>query len=137
MKRFPELRQLSEDHHHALVLARRTRAAEDDASASKMWQEVEEKFRLELNPHFIIEEKFLAPHIEALGEQELIKRFRSDHKELRALVNDRAAWSLTSLKAFGKVLEAHVRFEERKFFEVAQKRLPIAILKAVEQAAAG
>ncbi len=137
MKRFPELRKLSEDHHYALVLARRTRAAGDDASASKMWQEVEEKFRLELNPHFIIEEKFLAPHIEALGEPELMKRFRSDHKKLRAFVGDSADRSSAALKAFGEVLEAHVRFEEREFFEVAQNRLPIAILKAVEQAAAG
>ncbi|NOZ08740.1 MAG: hemerythrin domain-containing protein [FCB group bacterium] len=136
MKRFPELRKLSDDHHQGLVLARHARVAGDAPSAVRVWQEVEEKFRLELNPHFIVEEKYLAPPLEALGEKELVKRFYSDHRELRAFINDTKNRTIAALNAFGDLLEAHIRFEERELFEVAQARLPAATLKAVEKAAA-
>lgn len=55
LKRIPELRKLSEDHHHGLVLARRARLAGDgdeDFSAAHVWEEIERKFQNELEPHF-------------------------------------------------------------------------------------
>ncbi len=61
MKRIPELRKLSEDHHYGLVLARKARLAKDETSAKKVWWEVMNKFQDEFDPHFIIEEKYLAP----------------------------------------------------------------------------
>ena len=134
MKRSPELRKLSEDHHHGLVLARHALLAEDDSSAQNVWQEVERKFQTELDPHFIIEEKYLAPPLESLGENTLIERFNDDHKELRSFIHDQNNRSLSALKIFGELLEAHIRFEEREFFEIAQSRLSPENLKAVEKA---
>jgi hemerythrin-like domain-containing protein len=134
MKRIPELRKLSEDHHYGLVLARKARLAKDETSAKKVWWEVMNKFQDELDPHFIIEEKYLAPPLETLGENALIERFHNDHKELRSLVHDLVGHSLITLKKFGEKLEAHIRFEERELFEVAQKRLSVESLKAIEKA---
>ena len=134
MKRIPELRKLSEDHHHGLVLARKARSVKDETLAEKVRLEVVNKFHDELDPHFIIEEKYLAPPLETLGENALIERFRNDHQELRSLVHDLVRHSLTTLKKFGEKLEAHIRFEERELFEVAQKRLSVESLKAIEKA---
>jgi iron-sulfur cluster repair protein YtfE (RIC family) len=137
MKRLPELRQLSEDHHHGLVLARKARRAgtvSKTPSITAIWEEVLEKFRLELEPHFLIEEQYLAPPLLDLGETELIQRFNLEHRQLRALVNHQNNWSLTALHAFGKLLEKHIRFEERELFEVAQRRLSANHLKAIQEA---
>ncbi|MFQ6609964.1 MAG: hemerythrin domain-containing protein [Fidelibacterota bacterium] len=135
MKRFPELRQLSEDHHHGLVLARRARQADRNLESIRMiWQEVAEKFRLELEPHFHIEEQFLAPPLVALGETKLTRRFNREHRQLRKLVKNQNEWSLATLLQFGELLEKHIRFEERELFETAQKRLSVDDLKTIEQA---
>lgn len=134
MKRIKELRKLSEDHHHALVLSRHALLAKDDSSAYKVWQEVDRKFQVELNPHFIIEEEHLIPPLESHCETALIERFHKDHKELRFLVNDKTERSLSSLKKFGEILKAHIRFEERKLFEIAQSQLSSENLKTIERA---
>ena len=118
MKRHPDLRPLSDDHHGALVLARRTRrAAEraDDASAlAAQWQDVCRKFAAELEPHFEIEERWLLPRLEAAGETALVERNCAEHARLRELVRQGA--SATVLAEFAALLERHVRFEEREVF---------------------
>ncbi len=75
MKRIPEFRKLSEDHHHGLVLARRaylTGIGTKGFSVPSVWEEVERRFRYELEPHFKIEEEYLVPPLEEIGEIELI-----------------------------------------------------------------
>jgi hemerythrin-like domain-containing protein len=136
MKRSAELRDLSDDHHTALVLARRCRswakleAAESLASA---WRQVHEAFAAHLAPHFEIEERHLLPGLEAIGEAQLADRIRADHAALRALV-EAPAPSPAAIERFGRLLESHVRFEEREAFEVAQSRLPPGALRAVADA---
>lgn len=137
LKRIPELRKLSEDHHHGLALARRARLAGDGNegfTASHVWEEIERKFQDELEPHFRIEEEYLAPPLAALGEMELIERFNKDHRILRESVSDQSARSPSALKQFGEMLERHIRFEERELFEIAQQRLSSDDLKAIEKA---
>ncbi len=137
MKRISEFRQLSIDHHHGLVLARRARKAETGTkgiSASRVWEEVEKKFQYDLEPHFKIEEKYLVPPLEAIGEIDLIKRLQIDHKRLRRIINDKSVRTFAALKQFGEILERHIRFEERELFETAQKRLSSHDLELLEQA---
>ena len=137
LKRIPELRKLSEDHHHGLALARRARLAREGdggLSVSQVWEEIERKFQNELEPHFRIEEEYLAPPLVALEETKLIERFNEDHKVLRNSVSDQSARSLSALKQFGEILEQHIRFEERELFEIAQRRLSSDELKAIEMA---
>jgi len=119
VKRHPDLRPLSEDHHTALVLARRTRrAAErggDDAGAlDAQWRDVVRAFAAELEPHFATEERWMLPRLEESGETRLVERTRADHARLRELVRDAA--SAPVLAEFAALLERHVRFEERELF---------------------
>lgn len=136
MQRAPQLVSLSHDHHHALVLARRCRlCAAADASGDLVatWEEVREAFPGRLDPHFRIEEAHLIPALEAAGETAMVERLREEHAALRALAASESATAST-LERFGTLLEAHVRFEEREVFELAQRRLPAATLDAIAEA---
>jgi len=137
MKRIPELRQLSKDHHHGLVLARHARkagAGTGGISVSSGWEEVEKKFQEELEPHFQIEEEYLVPHLTTIGEIKLVDRLKDDHEILRRIIRNKAVRTPLALKQFGEILDRHIRFEERELFEIAQERLSSQILKSVEKA---
>ena len=136
MKRVPELRDLSDDHHTGLLLARRCKQLGDrerDPSTEAFWDLIEEAFVLHLAPHFEIEERLLVPALEALGEASLAERIRADHAALRAL-HEAKAPRLASIVEFGERLEAHIRFEERHVFEPTQDRLPANVLEAIAAA---
>jgi hypothetical protein len=130
MRRDPRLRDLSDDHHQALVLARR---ASTSSQVPETWAEVRRRFDAELAPHFAVEERVLLPALEAAGEAALAARTRSEHAQLRALL-DGDADAEARLRAFGALLTAHVRFEERELFPAAEARLPSAVLDAVAAA---
>ncbi len=138
MRRDPNLQDLSRDHHHALVLARRAvRAATDgsDAEVALMWGSIAAAFSAELEPHFEIEERLLLPPLEAAGADEVARRTRADHQQLRALlmVGDDARGQL---RRFGELLRDHVRFEEAELFPAAEQLLGPAELAAVALASA-
>lgn len=137
MKRTPELQALSHDHHHGLALARRAkRAAEagEEKSVREAWAEVETKFESELEPHFQIEEALIAPALELQGESELTRRLHSEHEALRRCALPQSGRTRADLERFGKLLEAHIRFEESEFFEVAQQRLSADALHRISEA---
>jgi hypothetical protein len=137
MKRIPELRDLSEDHHHGLVLAqkaKRAAAGVDARAAAEIWVEVEMHFASELLPHFQIEETYMAPALEAAGESALTARLYDEHRALRECVRSGGGRTPADLGRFGELLENHIRFEEREFFEVAQKRMSPEALGAVAAA---
>jgi len=125
MKRRPWLRPLSDDHHGALVLARRVRrAAQQARSASalaKLWSEVAARFAAELEPHFAVEERWLFRALEAAGETALPARALADHARLRDLV--RAEPTAAAALELAERLESHVRFEERELFPRAESLL--------------
>lgn len=137
MKRVPELRDLSEDHHHGLVLARKARQAgsgEAGLDAGAVWTEVEMQFATVLAPHFLIEETLIAPFLEAAGESRLTKRLYDEHRALRECVRSGGGRTPADLRRFGELLDDHIRFEEREFFEAAQARLSPEQLGAVAEA---
>ena len=137
MKRVLELRGLSDDHHHGLVLARKAKragAGELDAPAKETWAEVEAQFAAELAPHFLIEETLIAPALTAAGEGALTKRLYEEHRALRACVLPGGGRTREDLTRFGELLENHIRFEERELFESAQKCMTSEALAAVAEA---
>jgi len=133
MKRVAALRALSDDHHSALVLARRCERAAEEGVWQAVWRHVQDAFAAHLEPHFRIEEDHLLPGLEAIGEPALAERIREDHAALRAL-RDEAAPTAETVGELGGRLEDHVRFEERTVFESTQHRLPEATLRAVAEA---
>lgn len=137
MKRSPQLEPLSDDHHNALVLARRCRhaaeSAASEASVAELWHELRRRFAAELEPHFAVEERLLLPALTDAGESALAERTRGEHARLRALVASAPAAERAA--AFGKLLHDHVRFEERTLFPRAEAVLPAPLLEAVGRAA--
>lgn len=126
MKRVPGLRDLSEDHHLGLVLARTARkaaAGKGGLSVVEVWAEVAATFTAELEPHFRIEESFLAPALERVGESALAQRLLDEHAALREFLIPERDRTATELARFGELLDKHIRFEERELFEVAQDKL--------------
>ncbi len=136
MKRDRRLRQLSDDHHQALVLARRaTSAAMSTPEAALVaWEEIVRRFHRELTPNFSVEDQHMLPALERAGVGALAKRTRGEHAELRRLVSEDRHDVATRLDRFGALLRAHVRFEERVLFEAAQEQLNNAELDAVNEA---
>src|SRR5688500_16831419 len=89
MKRSAELRDLSEEHHHGLVEARRLRKA---AAGEVPLEEAVELFlgawREEIGPHFRAEEEVLLPLYSAAAgaENAGIVRTLTEHVALRLAV---------------------------------------------------
>lgn len=122
MQRFPALRQLSSEHHHGLVLARRAReqAKADIAQRRDTWEALRAAFDTELEPHFQREEQRLLPALEQAGELALVRQTLEEHRQLRALI---AAGDVDALAVFAQALGDHIRFEEQVLFETAQRVL--------------
>jgi hypothetical protein len=137
MKRSDALRDLSDDHHTALVLAlhaRRAAASGDPDAIASAWAAIDRDFPQRLEPHFAIEERWLAPPLAATGETALPARMQDDHAALRTLAAAGEDRSADALGRFADRLATHVRFEERKLFPAAERRLSPAALAAIATA---
>ena len=124
MKRRPALRQLSREHHGALVFALRITKASDATTLAHLMETVPDFFAQELEPHFRDEEASLLPHLAAAGADALVRRTIDEHWALRELVDRIATGDPTSLTEFAQALRAHVRFEEHELFATAEALLP-------------
>jgi len=137
VRRHPHLQPLSDDHHGALVLARRTRLAvegcPDRSALIETWEDARRHFARKLEPHFRVEEERLFPQLEAAGECALVERARAEHASLRELI--RAEPDPEVAMEFAGLLHRHVRFEERELFPRAESLLALATLEAAGRAA--
>lgn len=126
MKRHPQLQDLSREHHGALQLALHAKRATLSGDATRIAASAAtcvNAFAAELDPHFVIEETILLPKLAQKGEHELVRRTLAEHEEMRRLVAQLNSPDATTLQSFSELLSAHVRFEERELFEVAQQHL--------------
>jgi hypothetical protein len=119
MKRHGQLLELSRDHHAALVLAvhaQRAAASGESEAVAAAAADCRDAFDAELDAHFALEENDLLPLLLAAGEGRLAQRLTSEHARLRGLRSQLREPDAVALRAFGEVLTAHVRFEEREMF---------------------
>ena len=136
MKRHPGLQRLSREHHVALVLAKQAQRFEGEtAEATRFMAEVAQAFAIELEPHFLAEESGLLAALDAAGQAVLAERTLAEHQTLRAVARRLAAGDTASLRRFGELLEAHIRFEERDLFPRAESILPPQALSVIDRAA--
>jgi len=131
VKRSPALIPLSHDHHHALVEARRLRRAADEperaATAASAFLCL---FRDETIRHFREEEELLFPLVVSFDDaRELVtealiqhQRLHAETMRLRQLIDTGDALT-TAMCEVGRLLEAHVRLEERKLFPLIERLL--------------
>jgi len=130
MKRSPELRDLSEEHHHGLVAARRLRrAALGEIPMELAVAHFLESWREEIQPHFRREEEVLLPGYARVvpADDALIVRTLTEHVALRRAVIEiedaRGAERLRLAGALGQALDDHIRFEERVLFPAVEAAL--------------
>ena len=136
-KRHPSLIPLSHDHHHGLVLAFRLREGlpRNRQPADNPQGQAEDTirfFRDNLIAHFRAEEEVLFPALRAYVPYAapMLATLTTEHGEMRAQVecltqaSPDAATLQTRLKAFGDLLERHIRREERELFPFYEKYVP-------------
>lgn len=124
MKRHEALQPFSRDHNVGLVLARNlSRAdAEDQPGRERLAAEAASYWREEMEDHFAEEERLLAP----LASPESARRLKEEHAaiaETLARVGARA--DTAAMRTLGRLLDDHIRWEERQFFvEIEQSATP-------------
>ncbi len=140
MKRAPELRKLSEDHHHGLVNARRLKKAaegEEERATEKTAREFLDFWQKDTSLHFREEEEVLLPVMARYGgdvAHESLVKMLEEHAKLRGLamrLSDEVVGGnvrLETLREIGEQLEAHIRLEERVVFPLVEDSLPDAAL---------
>ncbi len=140
MKRTPELRSLSEDHHHGLVQARRLRRAADGDEAHPAQKTASgflDFWQRDTAIHFRKEEEVLLPVMARHGgdvSQDALVEMLEDHARIRGLVmrlSDEVVGGtvqLATLREIGDRLEAHIRLEERVVFPFVEGSLSEAAL---------
>jgi iron-sulfur cluster repair protein YtfE (RIC family) len=140
MKRTPELRTLSEDHHHGLVHARRLRRAAEGGegytleAAAKAFLHLWQK---DTSIHFRKEEEVFLPVMARHGgdvPQDPLVEMLAQHARIRGLVmrlSDEVVGGNVrpeTLREIGELLEEHIRLEERVVFPLVEDSLPEAAL---------
>ena len=141
LKRRPELQPLSSEHHNGLLLALRVRtslagrpAAGAPASLAGLVDCVRGDYESMLLPHFRSEEEVLLAietrHIDT--HDPFVVRVLTEHVAVHGHVLEATREGRTddarrtALGHFATLLDAHIRFEEREWFERLQASLPEA-----------
>lgn len=146
MRRHEALQDLSRDHHHGLVAAKRlVEAAQGDKDAGDPTDEARWFVGFwddELAAHFTEEEHVLLPiyhrHVD-LGEDELVVRMLEDHAWFRdavpalqvAIEDDGDVPA--RIEELGERLDEHARFEDRELFPRLEEALSEAELAEVHE----
>lgn len=139
MKRSQSLRDLSSDHHQALVQARRLVKASSSETSGAVDRPVDEVardflafFAEETTRHFREEEEVLLPAFARYGDPSLppVVRMLVEHVRIRQLVDDLQRQSeagdphLSTMQAIGDLLRGHVRHEEDVVFPLIEGTMP-------------
>ena len=138
LRRHVALQDLSRDHHRALLLARGLRwdvprhlRSDLPKTSVERAAHVRSVFDAELAPHFLAEESVLFPAVAGKdgGIDGLCAEATNEHDALRALVAVLGETNLGpiviehTLDRFGRLLEDHVRKEERSLYPRIQEVL--------------
>jgi hypothetical protein len=134
MKRHPDLRIFSDDHHQGIVSARRLRrAAGDEGDLTDTARAFLEFWREDTSLHFRKEEEVLLPVLARYGghlAQGSVVEMLAQHARIRGLamqLGDEIEGERVredTLRELGEQLEAHIRLEEREVFPFIEEALP-------------
>lgn len=137
LKRHEALKPLSRHHMEALHLGlklRRAGTSESKLSPKELQREVQVFWEPNGQEHFREEEEILLPvfaQYRPIDRKEIIEMLL-EHVKIRALVDQiihTKTIDVQIMNELGKLLEIHVRKEERIIFEMIQKELPSDVLE--------
>lgn len=123
MKRKPFLKQLSREHDHSLVFARKVGlwASEERTGTYQM---VREAFLAELASHFHTVESCFLPML-GQADKNIVERALEDHSRLRELAMHGS--SMADMREFGELLQSHVSFEELELFPALEGHMQAVV----------
>jgi len=140
-RRHPALIPVARDHHECLILAQRlmhgTTASERDWPREPVPQAalLARFFARHLRAHFAAEEDLVFPAARSAGSEAeiLVVQLLAEHREMAVLVEQLAEnpqVTAAELGAFGKLLNDHIRLEDRQLFPLLETELgPEALLE--------
>lgn len=135
MKRDNNLQPLSRQHHNGLLMALLlSKGIKKNANLKTMADFILDSWKKELNQHFILEEEILLPALkEKTFDPTLTARLLSEHQQIRSLVRrmEKGEFTVEDISDFSRLLEQHIRFEERIYFPEAEKQLTPDELKHI------
>lgn len=131
IKRTVHLQPLSREHHDGLLFVWKIRQGLDNhASLDKLKDYTSWFWKNHIKPHFYQEEKILLPFFNPADA--LALRLKEEHDHIRELIltigHDPVRHDFIQLC---NLLDAHIRFEEREFFNYLELHLSEQELKDV------
>jgi hemerythrin-like domain-containing protein len=133
IKRDQRLIWLSRDHHDGLLIVWKIRQGlRQGIDVRRIIDYVLHAFAADLEPHFKEEEVLLFPNLDP--KDDLRVRAEAEHAALRETIRkckSFAADNVALLQEFAAMLDAHIRFEERKLFPHVEQVVPMEILNEV------
>jgi iron-sulfur cluster repair protein YtfE (RIC family) len=133
IKRSPELRHLSRDHHDGLLLCWKIRnGIKKQIEPERIRAYVLCFFENDLEQHFMQEEKYLFSH---LSDTDVMKgKAIRQHENIRSIIQSLVSDTKLSnelLEAFANELELHIRYEERELFNYIEQTIPFEKLNEI------
>jgi hypothetical protein len=123
LKRHPALQDYSREHHDELMLVWKIREGlKHNISPDRIQKFIVHHFNENTKFHMSNEENFVLKYFSE-NDPDRIKILK-DHnqlKELFDLFSKNIKCSIDIIKSFAEILENHIRFEEREFFQRIQK----------------
>jgi hypothetical protein len=138
IKRHPALVPFSRDHHYGLLLVWKIREGlRTGVEAERISRYLYFFYEKDLRGHFLEEEELL---LSKLPEGDSLRRIIDDeHKkihELAAAIQSNPV-DASLLAGFASTLEAHIRFEERVFFNHFQQNVAPELLNELQALSPG
>jgi len=144
-RRHPALVPLASDHYNGLALA--LRLQQGTKALTRMWSHdlkfqagyVVSFFQTELQHHFVVEEKVLFPVVvrHVKEARAIVDDLLNDHRAMESMVKrfcEPVSTALAQeLNEFGRILEHHIRKEDRQLFPLFETQAPPEVLKRTEQ----
>jgi hemerythrin-like domain-containing protein len=131
IKRSSQLQPLSREHHDGLLFVWKIRQGlENRINTERLKEYAGWYWRHHIKPHFFQEEKVLIPLMPA--EHPLSAQLKKEHDYIRELIlnidNEADRHDFIRL---ANLLEMHIRFEEREFFQYLEQHLTEAQLSDI------
>lgn len=128
MKRADQLAPLSREHHQGLVVAQHAiRIKPEEATLElihEKWQNIKDYLATQVDEHFKIEEKYILEPLKAFEEcEDMVARIYEEHKYMREFAQVPVGDDLDVLQMVAEMLKAHIKFEEKTVFPIAQEFL--------------
>lgn len=133
LKRSLQLQPLSREHHDGLLFVWKIKQGlNNNTELERLRKYVGWFWSNHMRPHFFQEEAIIDKYLPLLNT--LAKKIKADHNEIRELViSIDKEINRYDLADIAKLVEAHIRYEEREFFQYLESSLSVQELDEISQ----